>query len=434
MEKFAGYGFNKSHSAAYALIAYQTAWLKAHYPAAFMAAALSADIDNTDKLVVLCEECAAIGIELVPPHVNESDYLFTVANEQRVKYGLGAVKGVGRGVVDGIIAERAANGPFKDLLDLCSRLGSTKINRRVLEALVRCGALDGLGLNRASAIHAIGDAMRLADKSQAAVEAGQAGLFGGADDVVGGLTHQFATLREWNDREKLEAERESLGLYLTGHPFTDYQEHCGHFTSGSIAGVLGTLPSADGRGDKRGDGRGNGSYFRYRRDACLAGVVMDVRRRGTRVSLVLDDGSERIEVTLFEDVFQQAKNIVSKHAILVVNGQLRFDEFLNGWRMTAQRVQTVDHAIEHNARRLTLFVPANRVGESFVESLKATLHPYRSGGCEVCVQYTGTNAEATITLGDDWAVHPTRELRERLGELVGEKRVSMHYARHTSLQ
>lgn len=420
IEKFAGYGFNKSHSAAYAQIAYETAWLKAHYPAAFMSAAMSADIDNTDKLVVLREECAAMNIELIPPHVNESDYLFTVADEQRVKYGLGAVKGVGRSVVESIVAERAAGGPYRSLLDLCRRLGSSKINRRVLEALVRCGALDDLGLNRASAMHAIGDAMRLADRSQAAAESGQAGLFGSVEAADDGLEHSFETLREWNDREKLEAERESLGLYLTGHPFTDYAEHCGHFTSGSIAAVLGTLPSGDG------------GHFRYRRDACLAGVVMDMRRRGTRVSVVLDDGSERIEVTLFEDVFQQARNIVSKHAMLVVNGQLRFDEFLNGWRMTAQRVQTVDSAIERNARRLTLFVPAGRLSDGFVDSLRKTLHPYRSGACEVCVQYEGMQAEAVITLGDDWAVHPTRELREELSELLGDKRVSMHYARQTA--
>ncbi|MGD2168313.1 MAG: DNA polymerase III subunit alpha, partial [Gammaproteobacteria bacterium] len=424
MEKFAGYGFNKSHSAAYALIAYQTAWLKAHYPAAFMAAAMSADIDNTDKLVVLREECAALGIDLIPPHVNESDYVFTVADDRRVKYGLGAVKGVGRGVVDSIVEERSANGPFTGLLDLCRRLGSAKVNRRVLEALVRCGALDGLGLNRASAMHAIGDAMRLADKSQAAAEAGQAGLFGSMEQTDDGLVHSFEELREWNDREKLEAERESLGLYLTGHPFTDYAEHCSHFTSGSIAGVLGTMPN--------GNDGGESGHFRYRRDACLAGVVMDVRRRGTRVSLVLDDGSDRIEVTLFEEVFQRARNIVSKHAVLVVNGKLRFDEFLNGWRMTAQRVQTVDSAIERHARRLTLFVPATALGDGFVESLKQTLQPFRSGGCEVCVQYTGARAQATITLGDEWAVHPTRELREQLSELVGEKRVSMHYLRHTS--
>jgi DNA polymerase-3 subunit alpha len=382
-----------------------------------MAAAMSADIDNTDKLVVLREECAAIGIELIPPHVNKSDYLFSVADESHIKYGLGAVKGVGRGVVDSIVAERDANGPFVDLLDLCRRLGSAKLNRRALEALVRCGALDGLGLNRASAMHAIGDAIRLADTALAAHEAGQAGLFGSLEGHDDGLLHKFDQLREWSDREKLEAERESLGLYLTGHPFTDYAQHCSHFTSGSIAGVLGTLPDGDG------------AQHRVRREACLAGVVMDVRRRGPRVSIVLDDGSDRIEVTLFEEVFRQARNIVSKHAVLVVNGQLRFDEFLNGWRMTAQRVQTVDSAIEQHARRLTIFVPAARLSDGFVDRLRKTLQPYRSGSCEVCVQYTSAQAEATLTLGEEWSVHPTRELREQLGELVGEKRVSMHYAR-----
>ncbi len=422
MEKFAGYGFNKSHSAAYALIAFQTAWLKAHYPAAFMAAAMTADIDNTDKLVVLKEECNSLSIALIPPNINESEYEFSVADDRSVKYGLGAVKGVGRGIVENLIAERRSNGPYANLLDLCRRLGSTKLNRRVLEALVRCGALDCLGLNRATTMNAIPDALKLADRALAATAAGQGGLFGSVDDDEGGLEHEFTKLREWNPREKLEAERESLGLYLTGHPFAEYVEHCKHFTHGSIASVVSTLPSAEGQ-----------SHYRYRREVSFAGVVMEVRRRGSRVSIVLDDDTDRIEVSLFDDVYQQSRHFINKHAVLVVFGQLRYDDFLNGWRLNAQRVESVDSAIERNARRLTILVRATSLGDEFVESLKSTLQPFRRGGCEVCVQYSGEKARAILTLGEDWSVHPTRELRERLTSLVGEKQVSMHYARQMSI-
>jgi DNA polymerase-3 subunit alpha len=419
MEKFAGYGFNKSHSAAYALIAYHTAWLKAHYPAAFMAAAMSADIDNTDKLVVLKDDCGALGIRLVPPDVNSSEYEFAVADDRSVQYGLGAIKGVGQGVVEAIVNERRGGGRFADLLDLCRRVGSAGLNRRVLEALVRSGALDSLGMNRATLMNAIPDALKLAGNALSATAAGQTALFGPEDDA-GGLSHEFTVLREWNAREKLEAEREALGLYLTGHPFTNYAEHCRNFTHGSIANVLGALPEGDG-------------LYRYRKEVSFAGVVMDISRRGSRVSIVLDDNTERIEVTLFEDVYQQVRHIVNKHAILVVHGQLRYDDFLNGWRLNAQRVQSVDDAIEAHARRLTICVSSERLGTDFVESLKDALQPFRRGACEVCIRYESNAALAVLTLGDAWTVHATRELRERLTSLVGERQVSVHYARQPSI-
>ena len=225
MEKFAGYGFNKSHSAAYALVAYQTAWLKAHYPEAFMSAVMTADMDNTDKLVVLKDDCAQFEIELVPPNVNFSEFGFTVGGERKVNYGLGAIKGVGQSVVEAIVAERTAHGPFASLMDLCRRLEQPKLNRRVLEALVRAGALDGLGMNRATLAAAIPDALRLAESSALAAAAGQANLFGGEGSQIE-LEHEFRPVREWSKRERLEAEQESLGLFLTGHPFEDYVEHC----------------------------------------------------------------------------------------------------------------------------------------------------------------------------------------------------------------
>jgi DNA polymerase-3 subunit alpha len=413
IEKFAGYGFNKSHSAAYALIAYRTAWLKAHYPEAFMAAVLTADMDNTDKLVLLKDDCKQLGIRLLQPNVNVSEYEFTVAGPKEIVYGLGAIKGVGRGVVEAIVAEREAGGSYADMLDLCRRVDLHKLNRRVLEALVKAGALDSLGANRATSMHAIPDVLKLAERSAHAIAAGQGALFGGqgsGDD----LTFEVTPMRDWIERERLAAERESLGLYLTGHPFDQYAKHCEKFTNGAISNVAGAPPA-------------NGGGFHSRRNITVAGLVMDIRRRGSRVSIVLDDDTERLEVTLFEDVFAEFKHLIAKDAVLVIDGQLRFDDFINAWRVTAQRVRTVDDAIEEYARRLT--IRCNDGNSEIVNRLRDALRPFAHGQCEVCIEYAGSAAKARLTLGDEWAVRPTRELREQLSRLVGSDRYSIQYAR-----
>ena len=418
MEKFAGYGFNKSHSAAYALVAYQTAWLKAHHVEALMSAVLTADMDNTDRLVLLKDDCTQMGIALERPDVNVSAYEFTVGGRNSVTYGLGAIKGVGRGVIENLVRERDANGPFANLFDLCRRVDQHKLNRRVLEALARSGALDGLGANRPTLLNAVPDALRLAERSAHATAAGQAALFAEQGDD-GGLEHLLTPVREWNERERLAAERESLGLYLSGHPFDQYARHCQCFTDGSISNVIGALPS-------------DGGQFRSRKDVIIAGLVMDIFRRGNRVSVRLDDNTDRVEVTLFDEAYAQYGHLITKDSVLVVNGQLRFDDFLNAWRVTAKSVRSVDEAIEESARRLTIHWKSEGEGQEFVRTLRETLKPFTQGRCEVCVEYAGPAAKASLTLGQGWTVRPTRELRERLARLVGEEHYSIHYPRHLS--
>jgi DNA polymerase-3 subunit alpha len=418
METFAGYGFNKSHAAAYALIAYQTGWLKTHYPEAYMAAVLTADLDNTDRLVVLKDELKRMGIALQPPDVNASVFAFTVAGSRRISYGLGALKGVGPGAVEAIVREREACGPFVSLVDLCRRVDLTKINRRVLEALARSGALDSLGANRATLMQGIPSALQAAERSVHAKEAGQAALFGGGDERDESLDIVLTPVREWTKRERLEGERESLGLYLTGHPFDDFAKHCEHFTNGAIAKVLASMPSS-------------ALPYQVRKEAILAGVVVDVRRRGNRVSIVLDDDTERIEVSMFDEVFAQAKHVIVKHAVLIAEGQLRYDDFINGWRLNAKRVRSADEAIEEYARRLTIRWPAERVrGGELVRELQRILKPFTRGRCEVCIEYRTGGAEAALTLGDAWSVRVTRELRDQLTRLLGDDQYLIHYPKH----
>ena len=418
METFAGYGFNKSHAAAYALIAYQTAWLKAHFTEAYMAAVLTADIDNTDRLVVLKDDCKQFGIALEPPDVNTSVFAFTVPGPRRIRYGLGALKGVGQSAVDAIVSEREAHGPFKSMIDLCRRVDLQKINRRVLEALVRSGALDALGPNRATLNDAVGDVLQLAERSAHASAAGQGALFGG-DESSGTLKHELVPRREWTKRERLQAEYESLGLHLTGHAFDGFRDHCERLNISSIAKIVGGMPSPTAEG---------GNFFANRKEVTLAGAVMDIRRRPNRTSLVLDDDTERIEATLFDETFAQFKHLIAKHAVLIVEGQLRYDDFLNGWRVTVKRVRSADEVIEEQARRLT--IPWHGNLGSFVRDLQRTLKPFTRGNCEVCVDYRSAAGDAQLTLGDAWSVRLTRELRDQLVQLLGENKFAIHYRKH----
>jgi DNA polymerase-3 subunit alpha len=418
MEKFAGYGFNKSHSAAYAVLSYQTAWLKARYPAAFMAAVLSSDMDHTDKIVTLIDECARMGLEVAPPDVNESEYAFSVSGPKSIRYGLGAIKGVGRNAVEGLIAERDRGGPFADLAELSRRSDLQKLNRRVFEALIRAGALDRLGVNRATLLASLDDSLRAAEQGARAAAAGQDDLFGlEAPGAVAGCGEPIEPRPEWSEQIRLAGEKETLGLYLTGHPINEYETELKQFTNGRIADVCGGRPS--GVGD-----RGHGAA---RRTVTVAGLAMEVRKRGSRLTLMLDDRSARLEVTLFEDVLQKCRHLLGNDRVLVVSGALRFDEYIDDWRLTASSVMDMDEAREQFARKLVIRWSRRPGAADFIVRLRSILEPFRNGDCGVMVQYQGAQAQARLLLGEHWCVRPARELMDQLAELVGSDGVRLIY-------
>jgi DNA polymerase III subunit alpha len=469
MEKFAGYGFNKSHSAAYAVLSYHTAWLKAHYPAAFMAAVLSSDMDKTDKVVTIIDECNRMGLGVEPPDVNASQYMFAVSGPRSIRYGLGAIKGVGQAAVENMLAERAANGPFRDLRDLCRRLDLNRVNRRVLEALIRSGACDSMGTmrGRSTLMHQLPAAMQAADQSTRAQAAGQTDLFGlvepaptqsvvgvgsRAEHDAGAQLHEM--LPEWSEAVRLAGERETLGLYLTGHPIAEYERELQPIISGRIADVGGARPVGAGK-DRDGEGGGN-QWRGPGRSVTVAGLVLEIRKRGGRTSFILDDRSGRLEVTMFEDVYQQYRTLVAKDAIVVVDGGLRWDDFIDDWRLAAKKIMDVDQAREQYARNLVLRWPATgmpagavahaasahdghnahaRAGmqgagdpHALVAALEQALQPSRGGRCAVAIRYARGDAAALLQFGDQWKVKPSRELIERLGSLVGRDAVELYYS------
>ncbi|HEV2701083.1 MAG TPA: DNA polymerase III subunit alpha [Steroidobacteraceae bacterium] len=411
MEKFAGYGFNKSHSAAYAVLSYQTAYLKTHHTAAFMAAVLSADMDHTDKVVTLIDECKQLSLAVLPPDVNTSIYQFAVADAKTIRYGLGAVKGVGQGAVEALIAERAARGPFGSLAELCRRTDLARINRRTLEALIRCGSLDALGANRATLLEGLPAAMQLGDQNARAHQAGQNDMFGLARDTL-------RTVADFSEAVRLQGERETLGLYLTGHPIDRFEADLPRFAAQRIGELISERPTSNGEGE-RGFSRG--------RLVTVAGLVDEIRKRGQRVSIILDDRTGRIEVTLFEEVFQRHRELIVKDAVVLVEGHFRFDDFGDAWRIAARKLTDLNAVREQQARRLVLKLPQRTDRNAMLTRLAEVLTPWRNGPCQVTVEYWTAQAGGALDLGPEWNVRPGRELLEHLEELVGREGMRVLY-------
>jgi DNA polymerase-3 subunit alpha len=403
MEKFAGYGFNKSHSAAYALLSYQTAWLKAHYPAAYMAAVLSSDMDKTDKVVTLIDECTGMDLKVLPPDVNASVYAFRVAGAASIRYGMGAIKGVGASAVEAIIEEREKNGPFQTLADLCRRIDLQRVNRRVFEALIRSGSLDLIGPNRASLTAELERAMHLGEQNSRAISVGQVDLFGLS-------ATENTAVADWSEAERLAGERETLGLFLSGHPITPYEPDLKFLVSARLADVGGPKPPAPLEGARS---------WSAGKPATVAGLVLEIRRRPNRVTLILDDRSARLEVSLYEEVFQQHRDIIIKDAILIIDGTLRFDDFIEAWRLQAKSLMDIDRARERFARRLWLRWPAEFDGPQGMNRFEQMLKPYLRGPCGVSVAVAREGYTGKVNLSDAWSVRPTRELLDRLSALVG---------------
>jgi DNA polymerase-3 subunit alpha len=427
MEKFAGYGFNKSHSAAYALVSYQTAWLKAHFPSDFMAAVLSSDMDKTDKVVVFIEECRQMKLAIRPPDINRSEFRFTALADGSIQYGLGAIKGVGENAIGDILEERRKHGPYADLRDLCKRVDLRKANRRVLEALIRAGALDAIDPNRARHMAELSDALKAAEQHGAMAETGQDDLFGlMAPAVAEEAPKAVVAFEPWSEAERLNHEKTTLGLYLTGHPIGQYEADITHF----ITDRLGPLTE---KHDKSSDGGGYGGYGRKNEvKAVVAGLVVELRakqnKNGKRMGFAtLDDRTGRLEVAVFSEVFEKYRDYLVKDTLLVAEGNLGFDDFAGQLRLTAERLLSIEQARAEFAKRLTIQWPDDDGNRPWVDELQDLLTSYRGGACPIFIDYRGKSARTVIQLGETWRVNPGDELLNRLQQRIGPDKVKLLY-------
>ncbi|MBN9325062.1 MAG: DNA polymerase III subunit alpha, partial [Delftia acidovorans] len=343
MEKFAGYGFNKSHAAAYSLLAYHTAWLKVHYTAEFYCGNMTVEMDNTDKLKVLYEDALKMGISFDPPDVNRGMYRFEPVTDKVIRYGLGAIKGTGQQAIEAIVAARegrgvgprgADKGPFKSLADFCVRVDRTRLNKRTLEALIKGGAFDAIELNRASLVASIDHAFEFGNKTLA--NANQGGLFDMmGDDAVGSSTQEppLVEALPWGVKERLTQEKTAVGFYLSGHLFDEVEKEVRRFVRTPLAELRDS-----------------------REPQTLAGIISDFRaingQRGRLGLFKIDDGSGVIEASVDENTLNTYRELLKDDEFVVITGRLQLDHFSGGLRMKAQQLWNLADARCRFARYL----------------------------------------------------------------------------------
>ena len=402
MEKFAGYGFNKSHAAAYALLAYQTAYMKAHHRAAFLAANLSAVMDDTEKVRQFYEDAIANGLTLLPPDINASQYRFVPVDAERIRYGLGAVRGTGEAAIQAIVQARS-DAPFVDLFDFCRRVDKRHLNRRVVEALVRAGAFDALDPERARLLASVGRALEAAEQAERA--AAQSSLFAEAEVPRGGRD-AYLEAEAWDARRKLLEEKAALGFSISGHLFSIYERE--------LAGFARTALSRLAPGER----------------VWMAGVVaqarMQMTRRGRMMVLTLDDASAQVEITVFSELFEKCRERIKEDALLVVAGKVQRDEFSGGLRVSADELLDLQALRARFAARLRIAMN----GQADAKRLQQVLAPYRAHGpatCQVVVAYCNAAAACEVTLGETWRVRPESELLAELGAWLAPENVQLVY-------
>ena len=423
MEKFAGYGFNKSHSVAYALLAYQTAWLKTHYPAHFMAAVLSAEMKYTDKIMELVAECREMGLEVLSPSINSGRFRFSVDDAGRIVYGLGAIRNLGEGQIEQILKARE-QAPFKSLSDLCRRTAGQALIQKSFEILVDSGACDelaegGTGAARARLRHCLPAALQAAEQYRQDREFGIANLFGGMEDEAD-VEEEIAPPPEqddWDKQAMLEAERECLGYYLSGHPVEEYLPELAHFAPTRLREAKAA-----------------------RKAQLLAGMLADIRVRrresGNMAILTLDDGSARLEAVMYDPEFREARERLQKHSIVLIEGRVVNDEFTGGLRIRANDAMTLDEARVRHRCKLALNLNETELSGNFCGQLASILEPYRRNGkdkgngrslCKVIVNYHRGDMRGCIMLGPDWAVAPAEDLVRSLRTEFGRDQVMLQY-------
>ncbi len=409
METFAGYGFNKSHSAAYALLSFQTAWLKAHYPAAYMAATMSADMDHTDKIVGLIADSRSMELSIQFPDINRSLYKFEPVDEQTIMYGLGAIKGVGESAIELILQEREKNGPFVDIHDFCKRVVSRKVNKRAIEAIIRAGGFDAIEANRAQVMADLPRAMEIADQHNQNSSAGQSDLFGLS---VANVVPQKRLVGAWNELRRLSEEREALGLYLSGHPFDYYRRE------------LETIS----------DMQRCHQVEKQLPNAVIAGMIVDLRvintRRGDKMAFIsLDDGVSRVEVSLFSELYGLCQALLGKDKILIVTGELKRKEGGKEFEIIAQSASDIEALRQEKLQAIRLSVKSSMLNKERSAAFRKILSTYTQGG-NVMVEmvYQRENGvQGAIQLGDEWAVRACDELFDEIDDLFGGETIQYIY-------
>lgn len=407
MEKFAGYGFNKSHAAAYALIAYHTAWLKAHYPAEFMAAVMSSEMQNTDNVVFLIDDCRNNQLHVLPPSINLSDYRFTAIDEKTIVYGLGAIKGVGEQAMQSVIDSRRQDGDFKDLFDFCHRIDLKKINKRTLEALIRAGAMDCLNEERAVLMETLPEAVQAAEQARSNRETGIMDLFGEVEEIQ---RKPLKPVKPWSDEVRLKGENDTLGLYLTGHPMDVYRAELKQFVPLALNALTATK-------------RGVTTVF--------SGLVLDVAHFPNRTVITLDDGSARFEVNTNRERFERFKDIIIKERVVIIEGEIYEREGFERPMGRLSKAFCLDEIRQKRAQAIYLSFQADELQSNLAQELHQVLaefcHIDQKVHIPLRLQCEFPFAACELHLDEAWQVYPCDALMLKLRDTFGKDKVRVDY-------
>ncbi len=411
IEKFAGYGFNKSHSAAYALLAYQTAYLKAHYPAEFMAAVLSSDMDNTDKVVGFIEECERMNIRVLPPHINRSVYPFAVDDEGCIQYGLGAIKGAGQAAMEHLVRERQERGAYQHLFDLTQRLDGHKVGKRVLEPLVQSGALDGFEVHRASLFVSIGKALKAASQHSRNSAQGQDDLFATClDSTATSMAVDYQDCSAWSEATVLQGEKATLGFYLSGHPLSAYLQELSQLSSLKL----------------------NQLSDQVSKKVTVTGMLIAMRslltRKGKRMAILqLEDETARIDVTLFSKLYEAMIRDLHTDTIYVVTAKVEVDDFNGGVRLVAESIDSLDTVRQQRARALRITVDGQQDLTPMMQALHSILLNASDGACPIVIVYQQADVQAELRLGSRWKALVSAESIDQMKAISGVTAVGVSY-------
>lgn len=401
IEPFAGYGFNRSHAACYALIGYQTAYLKAHFPVQFMAALLTQDMGNQDKTIKNIAECREMNIKILPPDINKSHADFTVV-EGEIRFGLAAVKNVGIKAVESIIEVRENSGPFKDLLNFCERVDGSKVNRRVLEGLIQCGSFDFSGIHRARLFASLDDVIRFCGASH---DPNQLNIFSSLSDTHKGFNaiFEFADVVEWNEKEKLKKEKEALGFYISGHPLDEFKREVKRFATCSVQDLLG---------------------LKDKSQVSVAGIIENLKmkrtKRGDRMAILsLEDQTGSTQVILFPDVFNNYSQFLKGDAPLLISGVAEMDD--NSSKIIAKGIDLLEALRQKSIRTIELGLNQEKVTKELLEEIRDVFFKY-PGECSIMFRMgMGKEKEFLIAANQHYRVLPCDEILGEIEGLIGQR-------------
>ena len=427
MEKFAGYGFNKSHSVAYASIAYQTAYLKSYYPSEFLAAAMSCDMDKTDKIITLNDACKEMGITIKRPNINTSNVYFDSIDRNNILFGLGAIKGVGSTASAHIVKERESNGVYENIFNFCERVSHSIVNIGTLEALVYSGSFDDFGEERGKLINYLSKAISYGQQRQTTVSMGQKELFSNDSKTVmknGGqqngfeITHINKTHTD-NRLEILSQEKNMIGFYLSGHPITEFQNEIGEMGIQDINSYYTHFYS-------------NSTVNHTTQNSTVCGVIINIRQQRIGQDkfiyiITVDDSTARIQIILYSEIFFKYKNMIEENKILFFHGKMGIDEFDSQLTLRASMIFDFEEARKKFSKKIELTLNSEKSDTKLLNNIDHILKPYKNGNCQLTIKCVTKNHSVPLVLDKKWYIVPSTTLINNLKDLLGNENIKVKY-------